>query len=218
MTVLFFVWWAGSARGGWAVGALLFVLGALGHLSATIVLVVLAGALALVSWQDCGERGWRRLLALAVGLGLTALYYGHFVGLVVEQLPRLAEGAGRGASQPWSDVLCLQLKWIAWVWWGFPAVLLALLGLPRPGQGRLDRSLVAFWLGGGVLFVAGLVSPVEVRYLYALTLPLAFAVASGYAWLASKGQALRALGLMAVLGQVALVVGTMIERIFMHYR
>src|SRR6185503_17273604 len=127
VTAVFFAWWAAGGPGGWPIGALLLATGALGHFSSLVVLTALAAAL-LMAWR--GERPlarWR-LLSLAAGVGLAALYYAHFLPLVVGQLSRLGEGStamrsGRTVSGPLLAVVTQ---------WGLPAIALAVAGLPRP--------------------------------------------------------------------------------------
>jgi hypothetical protein len=134
-------------------------------------------------------RDRRRVLALAVGVGVAAAYYLNFAGLVVEQLPRLLEGGGSGAvgGGVWTT-LRSQLQSALWGW-GPPAILLALVGWPRPSRGvRLDRDLTAYWLAGGLLALVAVFSPLEVRYVYALTVPLCVAGSLGFHRLASSGR------------------------------
>jgi len=189
LTSLFFVWWASSGPGGWIVGAGLLSLGALAHLSSLIVLLVLVGCLAALQGRSL-LRDRRRLLALAVGVGLAAAYYLNFAGLVLEQLPRLLEGGGRGGAAGAGIWVPLWSQVQSAVWgWGPPAILLALVGWSRPSRGvRLERDLTAYWLAGGLLALAAVFSPLEVRYVYALTLPLAVAGSLGFHRLASSGR------------------------------
>jgi hypothetical protein len=195
LTVAFFAWWAGRARGGGLAGALLLCAACLAHFSAAVVLVVLCAALA---WSRRGTLGVdrARLVALGLGLGLTALYYGQFAGLMLSQLPRVREGAGSGAQAGLGLLAALaeQGLW-AVARWGWPALLLVLLGRPRPAAEPLARDLLAFWGAGLVLLVVASATPLEVRYLYALTLPLAVAMADGVLLLARRGVA----GLLAAL-------------------
>src|SRR6185503_3171932 len=91
-----------------------------------------------------------RIVAVAVGLSLVALYYLHFWDLVTSQLPRLFEGGGqgRGTSRSAWDAARFQVLG-ALAQWGAPAIVLALFGWPRASG--LDRDLKAFWWAGAVL-------------------------------------------------------------------
>jgi hypothetical protein len=218
MTVVFFAWWAGAGLGGWAVGALLVALAALAHFSSFVVVGVLAVALAVTRRRD-GTLDRPRVIAAAVGLGLAAAYYLSFLPLVLEQLPRLKEGGGSGKVQrgvmgeAWDELLWLRLRW------GLPAIALLALGRPRPSRGSLDRDTVAFWISGALLAALALFTPVEVRYVYALTLPLAIAMADALVDGASDGpSAKRALVVALGVAQAAVAVSAMAEAITERYR
>jgi hypothetical protein len=215
-TVGFFVWWAGARAGGWLAGALLLALGGLAHLSGLVVLAALALALALAHGRALlGDR--TRLLALGFGFGLCALYYAHFVPLVVEQLPRLREGAGAGPHAGAWAALRAQGSW-ALARWGAPVMLLGALGFPRGRPELHSRDLLAFWGAGLALALAAVVSPLEVRYLYALTLPLAVAAADGTLRLALGGRlgVAPAVGLLA--WQTWIAWGVVAEAVLTRYR
>ncbi len=218
MTVLFFAWWAGRGWGGWPVGAGLLALGCLSHLSSLIVLVSLCAALAVARGRALRSEA-PRLTALAVGLGLAALYYAQFWGLIWNQLPRLLEGGGqgRGASRTAWEALRLQALGLLGQW-GAPALLLAVLGRPRLSRGALDRDLAAFWIAGALLAVAAVVSPLDVRYLYALTVCVAVAAAEGVVAGWSRGLLTR-LAILA-LGSVQLAVAgrALLEALLVRYR
>jgi hypothetical protein len=198
VTVVFFAWWVGGAPGGTGAGAALLALGCLAHLSCFLVLLALCGALLLVEWREL-KSDRVRLLALGLGFLLSLAYYAHFVGLIAEQAPRLLEGGGqgRGASRSSLDALRLQVLGLR-TQWGLPVILLAAAALRRPRTTALDRGVLAFWLAGALLFVPAVVSPLDVRYLYALTLPLAISAAAGVF-------ELMALGIPAVVAAWALV-------------
>ena len=55
------------------------------------------------------------------------------------------------------------------------------MGAPRAGRAAagLDRDLTAWWIGAALLALPAVVSPLEVRYLYALTAPVAAAAGLG---------------------------------------
>lgn len=218
VTTLFFCWWAGRAPGGWALGALLLVVGALGHFSSLVFLLALGGALAVARW-----RGYRldrvRAAALAVGLLLALAYYASFWRLIADQLPRLLEGGGqgRGASRGMWDALRLQLLG-AVEQWGAPALVLGALGRPRPARSLLDRDLAAYWIAGAALVLPAVLTPLDVRYLYALTVPLAVAAARGLGALAVRGTAGRIAGALLLGLQAALAVRGILEAVLHRYR
>ncbi len=218
ITLLFFAWWAGRAWGGWPVGASLLALGCLSHFSSLIVLVVLSAVLAAARGRALGSDR-ARLIALVLGLSLAALYYVQFSALMASQVPRLLEGGGqgRGASQSAWDALRLQVMSVIGQW-GAPATLLAILGRPRPWRGSLPRDLACFWIAGGFLAVLAVVSPLDVRYLYALAACVAVAVAEGAVAVWSRGPVLR-LGLLGLAGlQLALAVRGVVEALLLRYR
>jgi hypothetical protein len=219
LTTLFFVWWAGSAPGGWAVGALLFALAGLGHLSAAIVLAVFAVFLVVIGRADARAARRRRGIALAVGAGIVALYYASFARLVVNQVPRLLQGAGKsGAGQAVPTALALQLHGAAWEWLGIPVLLLAVIGWCSLSDDRLARTVKAFLWAGAALMLVALVSPLDVRYLYALTTPIAVLAAAGFGRLWSRGLTTRALAVALAGLQLALAVSSLIDRLLFHYR
>jgi hypothetical protein len=215
-TIGFFAWWTGEPRRarGAAAGALLFAAAALAHLSTLIVAVALGAALAVARARR-GGLGPARKGALAAGLVLAAAYYAQYSTLVLEQAPRLLEGGGRAASGL-GDALRAQA---AGALWGFgPAVLaLAWFGRPRM-RSALDRDLAAWWIGVGALALPAVVSPLEVRYLYALVPPLAAAAGLGLATLHAAGGRRRAAGwALAGLAGVA-GIANLAEAVFARYR
>jgi hypothetical protein len=216
-TVLFFAWWAGAGLGGWPLGAALLVVTGLAHFSSLVVLLALCAALFVVHRRDILQDR-PRLLALGAGLILVAAYYARFVPLMLEQLPRLAEGGGRGGapSAPWSTFV--QQLGLALSRWGTPAVVLAAFALPRPRGSRLDSDWTAYWLAGAALFLIALVTPIEVRYVYALTLPLAAAGAGGFWQLWRRGWTGRSAALVLLGSQTALAVRSAVEALLVRYR
>ena len=182
-TTAFFSWWAGNAWGGGPIGGALLLLASLGHFSSFIVLAALLPALVWVRRSELAADR-KRLAALGLGLGLAALYYAHFVPLIVAQLPRLLEGGGRGASAGAWQAFAAQAFGVLGQF-GPAALVLGFLGRPREANG-LDLDLRAYWVAGVALFAAALVSPLEVRYLYALTVPMAVAVGAGWERLWAK--------------------------------
>jgi hypothetical protein len=218
VTVLFFCWWAGETRGGWPVGAALLAIAGLAHLSGFIVLGVLCVTLAIVR----GRPFWRdpvRLRAASVGLGLTAAYYLAFWPLIHQALLRLREGGGQGHG-PSRGVLggVARQGRVALEQWGIPAILLAALGCRNLRRRGLDQDLVAYWAAGALLFVPAVLSPLDVRYLYALTLPVAVAAASGLLGLLRGGTPGRALAAILLAWQGLLAGGGIVEAVLHRYR
>jgi hypothetical protein len=218
LTVLFFGWWEREPKAPrWPVGALLLAAGCLAHFSSLIVLVFLVIALLLAGRHELGRD--RRWLAAVAGLALAAAYYLHFWDLVIGQLPRLLEGGGqgRGASRTALDAARLQLLG-AVESWALPAIALAWIGRPRLRESRLARDLVAFWSVGAVLAALAVLTPVDVRYLYALTLPVSIAAADGLARLMRRGRGGRALAGALIVLQVAWAAGRALDAILWRYR
>ena len=219
MTTLFFCWWAGRAPGGWPTGATLLALACLGHFSSLVVAVVLLAALLVARRRP----GIDRTRALAAGAGLTAaaLYYARFLPLMLGQLPRLFEGGGqgRGASRGALDALRLQLSGILGRW-GLPVLVLAFIGRPRlrGPETSLDRDLVAYWAAGAVLALPAIFSPLDVRYLYALTVPLAAAAGAGLVRLRERGRAGAAAAWLLLAGQAAWGLRGLVEAVAFRYR
>jgi len=237
MTTLFFCWWAGPGSaersrsesergftpreqkppGGWPAGAVLLALGCLGHFSSLVVLAVLVAALWVVRGREGPER--LRVIAVACGLGLAALYYARFLPLMVEQLPRLLEGGGqgRGSSRGTLDVLRLQLLGILGQW-GLPAVVLAVVGRPRWRASPLDRDLVAYWAAGAVLALPAVFTPVDVRYLYGLTVPLAAAGGAALVKLREGGRGGAVAAALLLGAQAAWGLRGLVEAVAHRYR
>jgi len=216
MTVLFFAWWSRRGPGGPLLGGAFLLMAALGHFSSFLVLCVLLPALLLVG------RGWRELpratrLGVMAAAVLVLAYYATFWPIIAQQLPRLLEGAGTQAQvkSPW-DVLRKQGWEIFWEW-GLPAIAIAWAGRPRGRSGQ-DGDLLAFWVAGAALAVAALISPVEARYLYALTLPLAVAAGQGVIELAKGPQATRWTLAALVLAQLGLALANLRDDLYFHYR
>jgi len=218
LTTLFFTWWAGAAPFGAALGGTLLALGGLAHLSSLIVLVVLCGFLVPLRRREAPLRR-ARTLALAFGFGLAALYYAHFLGLIVDQAPRLLEGAGRGGGAPlglWSALLAQARGLVAG--WGLPAMALALFGWSRLRATDLARDLAAFWWAGAVLLAVALLSPLETRYVYALTVPVAVTAARGALALWQAGGSRKGLAVVLVLAQAVVALRGVLEALLTRYR
>jgi hypothetical protein len=218
LTVIFFAWWAGSAPGGWAAGAVVVAIASLAHFSSFVVMGVLGLSLILTRHRS-HTLDRTRVIAVAVGLGFAAVYYLSFLPLVLEQLPRLREGGGTGkARRGLLAELGDELAWLR-LRWGIPALVLLALGRPRPARGSLDRDTLAFWIAGGVLALLALFTPVEVRYVYALTLPLAIAMADALVERPTSGRpAGRAVVVAVGLAQVVVATTAILEAITQRYR
>jgi hypothetical protein len=194
------------------------LLSATAHLSSSIVLLVLIGTLVWAGGEAI-RRDRRRLGAVALGLGVAGLYYLHFAGLVLEQAPRLLEGGGQGrdaAIGVWG-VLQAQLSGVRGQW-GLPALMLACWGWPRRASAGVGNPLGAYWLAGALLLIPALLTPLEVRYLYALTLPLAAAAGLGLQRLNQAGGARRALAWLLFAAQLAIAVQGILEAVLHRYR
>jgi len=218
MTAVFFCWWADGRPGGWAAGGLLLAAGALGHFSSLVVLAALCVALLLVRRRGPGvDRAGA--LAVAAGLGLALLYYSSFWRLALDQLPRLLEGGGqgRGASRGAWDSVRPQVAGIVQQW-GLPALVLAVIGRPRPRRSLLDGDLAAYWIASAALALPAVLTPLDVRYLYALTLPVAVAAAWGLAALSARGTAGRVVGALLFGLQCALAGRGILEAVLHRYR
>jgi hypothetical protein len=217
MTVLFFVWWAAGGPLGAPLGALLLGLGCLAHLSSLITLSLLCALLVALRPREA-PLGRAKAWALGVAFAAAALYYGSFARLIADQVPRLLEGAGEHGARP-SFLAALAGQWRGVVaGWGLPALALGWLGRPRTLADRLDRELAAFWLSGAVLLVAALVSPLETRYVYALTPVVAVAAAQGLLmlWEGRGGRRLAAVALLML--QAALAARGLVEALLYRYR
>jgi hypothetical protein len=202
-TVGFFAWWcAAPPRRSALVGATLLATGCLAHFSSLIVLVAVCAALAAIEGRSLAADR-RRAVGLLAGLAIAALYYSHFLPLVLEQIPHLAERSG--TARPWVGSMARQVR-AAVEQWGIPAMALGTLGLGVFHRAPLDlrRGLGAWALAGASLGVVAIVSPVEVRYLYALTLPVAVVAAVGADWLVERGPGGVALAALLLLWQLVL--------------
>jgi hypothetical protein len=218
VTVAFFAWWAGGAPGGALLGGVLLLLGATAHLSSLIVLVVLVACLMVLGGSKA-LRDWKRLGAVLIGFGLAGLYYSHFLGLVLEQAPRLLEGGGQGRAGAVGTWGALRLQLLGAIGqWGLPAILLAWLGRPGHSGPGLDRDLRAFWAAGALLLLPALLTPLDVRYLYALTCPLAVAAGAGLSGLLAAGGWRHWTGLLLLLSQAALAALGILEALLHRYR
>jgi hypothetical protein len=219
MTTLFFCWWAGRAPGGWGTGAALLALAGLGHFSSLVVVVVLLTALLVARGRPGPER--TRAVGAGAGLAAAAVYYARFVPLMLGQVPRMREGGGqgRGASRGALDALRLQVAAVAGQW-GLAVVVLAAIGRPRPRESKttLDRDLAAYWAAGAALALPAVFTPLDVRYLYALTVPLAAAAGAGLVRLRERGRAGALAAALLLAGQAAWGLRGLVEAIAFRYR
>jgi hypothetical protein len=213
LTVAFFAWWTGRARGGWPAGAALLAAAGLAHLSSAIVLAVLVAALAWMRRATIA-REKARLWAAAVGLLLIGAYYAHFIPLIVRQLPRFLEGGGPATAAP--SILAPFAA--AVVQWGIPVLVLGVIGFPRPSNDALSSDLTGFWLAGALLALVGVASPLEVRYLYALSPALGVAAAGGALSLFRRGLWGRALAGFLLAAQTTLALRLIAEALLYRYR
>jgi hypothetical protein len=214
-TVLLFAWWISARRPGWA-GAALAAAAALSHMSGCAVICAWGASLLAVT-----PRGERRVVLSTVGLGvgISLLYYAAYAPMMLEQLPRLLEGGGqgRGVSQGAWDALHLQVLG-ALGQWGVPVLALAVVGAPRFRDDRLDRALLAAFAAGAALALLAVVSPVEVRHLYFLGLPVAVCAARGAVRLARRGRSGLVIVILLVAAQAGLAVTGIEEAVFHRFR
>ena len=219
MTTLFFCWWAGRTPGGWPMGGALLALACLVHFSSLVVVGVLV--LALLIARGRAGPGRTRARAVGAGVGVAALYYARFVPLVLGQLPRLLEGGGqgRGASRGTFDALRLQM-WGILSQWGLPILALGAIGHPRPREPEptLDRDLAAYWAAGALLALPAILTPLDVRYLYALTVPLASAWGEGLFRLGDRGRAGAVAAGLLLAAQAAWGLRGLVEAVAFRYR
>jgi hypothetical protein len=168
------------------------------HLSAFIVLAVLCPWLVWSRWPQVKQDA-TRALGLGVGLGAAAAYYASFTGLVIRQLGRLGEGGGSAGQGVFAAVAGQGAAVVGQ--WGLPLMVLLLLGLPSPSSGQHDRDFAAWWRAGLVLLLMALVTPLDVRWVYALGVAAAVAGAEGFVrlWRGSRLAAAALLGAEAFL-------------------
>ncbi len=224
LTVLFLAWWMGRARGGVVLGGVLFALVGISHLSCLIVLGAVTAALLVARGRSIrGDRA--RLGALGLGSVLIAAYYARFAGLVASQLPRLLEGGGQGhgRSQGAADALRLQLARIP-AEFAWPALVLAVLGIVvarRRGSlqpGGALRDVAAYAAGAALLAVPAIVSPLEVRYLYALGVAVAVFAGVGFLALAARGRAGAVAAWSLAVAQTLVAFANVSAALFERYR
>ncbi len=216
-TVFFLSWWLGNGRM-WPVGLALGAVAGTAHLSSAIVLLPLLVLLLPSLRQATPESRRSRAIAITGAALVTVGYYAAFLPLIARQVARLAEGAGGGHARPWPGIATQAADVL--VWWGVPATTLALLAVlvPFDVPRLLARSLAAFWSTGALLFVAAVVSPLEVRYLYALTAPLAVTAALGLSGMCRRGPWGRILGASLGTALACLGAANILTRVLHGYR
>lgn len=214
-TVALLAWWLGPARHV-VVGVVLVALAGTAHLSSLIVLVA---ALVGMCAADRASLRPRRLTAAMIGLIVVALYYAPFTRLVVEQLPRLVGGGGSGspaAGGVWSALV--RQSQAALGAFGWPALVLAALGLAARGWRRSPAAVRGYGLGVLFLALPAIVSPVEVRYILALGPVIALLAAFGLGALWHRGAAGKIVAGLLAAAQVQLLASRAIEAVLHRYR
>jgi len=214
VTVLFLCWGIGPHRGGWPMGAALIALAATAHFGAFLIFLVLGPALVVA---PRGTRDSLALRAVAVGLGLAGLYYLQFLPLMASQLPRVLEGGKDGGPGivPAAGVQILRL----FHEWGWPVVIAAILGAAttRLRAISLPRAFLALWASGGLLALIATLSPLEVRYLYALGPAVALLAADGLSWLRGQRGGLLFASVL-FMSQVGLAARGLVQAVVFAYR
>jgi hypothetical protein len=150
---------------------------------------------------------------------VSGAYYASFAPLVADQLPRILEGGGRGleGSRGFGAAIRQQVG-SALGQWGLPALALAVVGLPRRGGGGPAGALAGFWWAGALLAVPALLTPLDVRFLYALTTPVAVAAATGVLALARLGWRGAVLAAVLVAFQVMIAARVVVDALLWRYR
>ena len=247
LTVVFLAWWTGRARGGWPAGAVLIAAAGLAHLSSAIVLAAFLAALVwlrratldrtrvwaavagttliaayyahfiplvlrqLPRFLEGGRQGPSSTLAILALLTAVVAQWGIPV-LVLAVLGRLlatlassiqAQAPPRTAAPVPAGGAC-------------GAETDRLLGPPEPPV--LLSDLAALWLAGALLALVGVVSPLEVRYLYALAPALAVASAGGALDLLRRGPGGQAAAVALLAAQAVLALRVMAEALLFRYR
>lgn len=215
LTLVLLAWWMGERRGGWPVGAALAAGASLAHFSAFVALGAFVLAVASERPPDAASRAGGR--ALACGWAVAAGYYALFLPLVASQLGRLGEGGQAGGAGGLLAAASAQ-PLAAWRQWGGPALLAIVLGRLGAARAEWGRGLRALWMAGGGLLLLAVLSPLEVRYLYALTPAAALASAEGQARLWRRGGAAAGAAGVLVLAQMAVAVPGWADAIAFRYR
>jgi hypothetical protein len=188
-------------------------LAALAHLSSTVVLAVLVAVLLALD-----ERRRPRVVGCVMAAALVVMYYLHFLPLVLQVLPRLAEGASAGGrSLGLLEAMLRQLQEPVGRW-GLPMVLLAAAGLARGAEREPRPLLAAAGISALALAVVACVSPLEVRFVYAVAFAVAIVAADGLRRLSGAGRVAQAVALGLLTWQVTLAVSGLREILLERYR
>ncbi len=215
MTVLFLAWWARIAPASAGLGAALLGLAAASHLSSFLVLLAVLVALVVARR---GRLGRARVVAVVLGLGAAAWYYGHYVGLILEQLPRLLEGGGQGrrAAVGFGGALAQQ-GFTVLREWRVPVLLLLLFARFQGGT-EVERDVRAYGAGAALLLLPAVVSPLEVRYVLALAPAVAALAADGTCRLWARGRGGRLAASALLLTQAGLAASNLVDALLFRYR
>jgi hypothetical protein len=216
VTLMFLAWWL-EAKPHPAVGALLVAVAATAHLSSLIVLIAVVIGMATA---DRGNARGARLLGTAAGALVAALYYARFTGMIAAQVPRLLEGGGQGTAEVagFFGALIRQYHGVAGGL-GLPLVALAVLGLAGGSWRRMPPAVRGYALGGVVLLLPALVSPLEVRYLPALAPIVGLLAADGFLRFWSfKTVAARAFLYAVLAAQAVLLAREIVTALLYRYR
>ena len=150
-----------------------------------------------------------------------SLYYASLLAPGPGPAPAPARGrrAGPRRLARGLDVVRLQVLGVVRQW-GLPAVILAALGPPGPRRSPLDRDLAAYWVAGAALALPAVLTPLDVRYLYALTLPVAVAggMGPGRLWPRAAAGGPRCSGRCSSAAQCALAAAGSVEAVLQRYR
>jgi hypothetical protein len=161
-----------------------------------ILAIVLAATAVMYKW-----RGGERLRGAAVGVGVATLaaavaavllYYAWFPAVYVRELSRAAAETAARTAQPATSLPGLSIAdrfamipQLASQYFGWPAMVAAAVGIWQWKRGTDSRLtlLLAAWAGSSLVFlIAGLISPIQMRYHFAAFPAVALAAAFGWSW------------------------------------
>jgi hypothetical protein len=215
-TVGFLAWWL-SGSVSTISGVLWLVVAGSSHLSALVV--VAAGTLGLlVATRKDARFGTLRTTAV-VGFAVVGLYYLRFAPLIAEQLPRLLEGGGQGTLEVAGAGGALYRQIAGLVsGLGAPVLVLAVLGVAKEVFRDWPRGLAGFGVGVAALVVPAVVSPLEVRYIYALAPWVALLAAGAGHWLWRRSAMGRAVVVLLAAAQAVLAARLIVDAVLTRYR